>query len=105
MKTHRELQFENEYVCVWKTVISPEEPLEPHQHGSGRVIIPLQGGQLKRIEQCGRTTDMNLELHKAYWLHADKMHGNVNVGDTPVEILVVEMKQTKNRPLPSKPID
>jgi len=44
-KTYRELQFENEHVSVWKTVISKGEPLEMHRHSTGRVVIGLKGGE------------------------------------------------------------
>lgn len=108
-KTYRKLQFENEYVRVWKTVISPSQPLEMHKHSAGRVLIGLKGGKIQRVEDDGTLTDMDLETHKAYWQTADPhsggMHGDVNLGDEPVEIMVVEMKHPKDRPLPSMPID
>jgi len=108
-KTYRELQFENEHVCVWKTVISQGEPLEMHRHSTERVVIGLKGGKLKRIAQTGSSSEMNLETHKAYWLTADpqcgEKHSDVNLGEEPIEVMVIEMKQPKDRPLPSKPID
>jgi len=38
------------------------------------------------------------------WVHKEKK-GDVNLGEEPIEVMVIEMKQPKDRPLPSKPID
>lgn len=108
-KTYRELQFENEHVCVWKTVISSDQPLEMHKHSTGRVLIGLKGGKLQRVNEDGSSSDMDLETHKAYWLTADPcnegLHGDTNLDKEPVEVMIVEMKQPRDRPLPSRPID
>jgi hypothetical protein len=94
-KVYRELQFENDTVRVWKTVIPPQQKLEMHRHEGGRVIIPLKGGKLKKIEDTGKTSDLNFETHKAYWLAADpvnELHGDINLSPEPVELMVVELK-------------
>ena len=104
-KTYRELQFENEHVSVWKTVISPDQPLEKHRHDVGRVIVGLKGGKIKRIDANGLSSDLQLDTHKAYWLHADDQHEDINLGSDPIEVMVIEMKKPKDRPLPSIPID
>jgi hypothetical protein len=38
IQTHRVLQFENEHVKVWKTIIMPHQPLKMHRHDCSRVI-------------------------------------------------------------------
>ena len=100
VKTYHELQFENEHVRVWKTVIAPNQPLETDKDAEGHVVIGLKGGELKQ----GDGKDVCFETHKAYWLTA-KAHGTINLGKEPVEIMVIEMKGLQDSPLPSIPID
>lgn len=109
MPTYRELQFENEHVSVWKTVISPDHPLPMHRHNNGRVVISLNGGELMRINENGSCNPIAFEAHKAYWLAADQehegLHGDLNVNSEPVVVMVIEMKHPQGRPFPPKPID
>lgn len=96
IETHRELQFENEYVKVWKTVIMPNQPLKMHRHDSGRVVVGLKGGSLTKIEETGETSELVLETGKAYWLAEDPkgtLHGDINESDEPIEVMVIEVKQ------------
>jgi hypothetical protein len=89
-------QFENEDVRVWKTVVTPHNPLAMHRHEHPRIIIPLAGGTMKIFEQDGQTTVHSWETGKAYWLPAsppNTMHSDVNAGDKPIEVMVVELKK------------
>jgi quercetin dioxygenase-like cupin family protein len=98
VETQRIPQFENAHVKVWKSVISPNAPLAPHRHEHGRVIIALQGGTLKVVEQSGASDTQVWETGKAYWLPANApntMHSDVNTGDRPIEVMVVEVKDDK----------
>ena len=97
-ETQRIPQFENEHVKVWKSVISPNVPLPLHRHEHGRVIIALQGGTMKIAEQTGGSVTQVWETGKAYWLPANlpnTMHRDINVGDRPIEVMVVEVKDDK----------
>ena len=98
-RTHRTLQFENDHVKVWKTIIMPHEPLTMHRHDSARVIIGLKGGSLTKIEENGERSQLIFETGKAYWLTEDPpgtLHGDVNESDEPIEVMVIEVKtQTK----------
>ena len=51
--TYLELQFENDAVKVWKTVIMPHQPLKLHRHDCSRVVVGLKGGTLTKIEETG----------------------------------------------------
>lgn len=91
----RELQFENEKVRVWKTMIPPHDQLELHRHAADRVVIGLKGGLLKRIEATGEESDLKFEFGKAYWLPKDPegtLHGDLNVSSQAVEVMVIELK-------------
>ena len=93
--TQRIPQFENEHVEVWKSIIMPDQPLTMHRHDSPRAIIALRGGTLTVTSDAGDTHDMTWETGSAYWLEADtpgEMHGDVNNGTDPVEVIVVQLK-------------
>ena len=42
--TRRIPQFENDDVRVWKSIITPRQPLSMHRHDHPRAIIALAGG-------------------------------------------------------------
>ena len=93
--TGRTPQFENEHVQVWKSVIAPNQPLEMHRHDNPRAIIALQGGTLTVVSDAGERREMTWETGRAYWLNADppgELHGDVNMGPEPVEVIVVQLK-------------
>lgn len=93
--TGRTPQFENEHVQVWKSVIAPDQPLEMHRHDNPRAIIALKGGTLTVVSDAGERRDMTWETGRAYWLDADppgELHGDVNEGPEPVEVIVVQLK-------------
>ena len=69
-----------------------------HRHDHPRVIIALQGGTMKIVEQGGASEQHVWETGKAYWLPANPpntMHADVNAGDKPIEVMVVELKHEK----------
>ncbi len=91
-------QFENDDVKVWKTVIMPNAPLTMHTHQHARVIIALSGGTMKIVSQSGASESQKWETGKAYWLSAEegkKPHADANAGTKPIEVMVVELKNTK----------
>ncbi len=97
--SRREPQFENSDVQVWKSIISPGTPLGLHRHDHGRALISLNGGVLNVVDAKGTVLDVyKLEAGKAMWLDADKpgtQHADVNPGKTPVEVIVVQLKNDK----------
>jgi len=97
-QTQRYPQFENDEVKVWKSVVMPNTPLAMHRHEHGRVIIALAGGTMKIVESRGGQETHEWETGKAYWLPKNapgEMHSDVNAGDKPIEVMVVELKNDK----------
>ena len=95
--THRELQFENEHVKVWKTIIMPHQPLKMHRHDCSRVVVSLKGGSLTRIEESGEKSQIIFDTGKAYWLTEDPpgtLHGDINESDEPIEVMLIEVKMS-----------
>jgi hypothetical protein len=95
--SRREPQFDNEHVRVWKTIIMPNQPLALHRHEFGRTIVALKGGALDVVDGQGKTMKTLVwETGKAYWLDKDpacEMHGDMNRGKEPMEVIVVEMRR------------
>ena len=96
-RTRREPQFENEHVKVWKSIVHPNQPLNMHRHEHGRALIALTDGTLNVVNESGEHVDTyEWEAGKAYWLDADppgEVHGDVNEGTEPVEVIVVELQK------------
>jgi len=96
--TQRIPQFENDDVKVWRSVVLPNSPLTMHRHEHPRVIIPLVGGTMKIVESTGASEEHHWETGKAYWLPANPpgtTHADVNAGDKPIEVMVVELEHEK----------
>lgn len=97
-QTERVPQFENGDVKVWKSVIYPNQPLTMHRHDHPRVIVALKGGTVEVVDQTGAREPHVWETGKAYWLPANPpntRHADVNTGDQPVEVMVVELTKEK----------
>ncbi len=95
-QTQRFPQFDNQDVKVWKSVVMPHSPLTMHRHEHPRVIIALRGGTMKIVDQQGKSEEHVWETGKAYWLPTNPpgtMHADVNAGDQPIEVMVVELEK------------
>jgi hypothetical protein len=95
-QTQRIPMFENDDVKVWKSVILPNAPLAMHRHEHPRIIVALSGGTMKIVQQNGPAEVHPWETGKAYWLPANPpntLHADVNAGDQPIEVVVVELKK------------
>lgn len=95
-QTQRFPQFDNEAVKVWKTVVLPHQPLAMHHHDHPRVIIALTGGTMNIVDPDGHVEPHQWETGKAYWLPAmppNTLHSDVNAGDKPMEVMVVELEK------------
>jgi beta-alanine degradation protein BauB len=97
-QTGREPQFENKAVKVWKSLVLPNNPLPMHRHEHPRVIIALRGGTMKILEGSGKSEVHEWDSGRAYWLDANApgtQHQDINVGDKPIEVMVVELENEK----------
>ncbi len=69
---HRIAEFENDEVRVWKAIVTPNAPLAMHRHEHPRVMVALDGGNMKIVQQTGGSEMNHWETGKAYWLPASK---------------------------------
>ena len=77
-------------------VVLPNNPLPLHRHEHPRVIIALRGGSMKILEESGKSETHEWRTGKAYWLDANAAgarHQDINVGDAPIEVMVVELQR------------
>jgi len=91
-------QFENDEVKVWKSVVLPHQPLAMHRHDHPRVLVGLTGGTLNFVDSGGTKEVLAVEAGKAYWLTAmppGAMHADLNVGEKPLEVMMIELKKEK----------
>ena len=95
-KTERIAQFENEEVKVWKSIVTPNAPLAMHRHDHPRVLIALVGGKMNIVSESGTAEPNDWKTGNAYWLPANppnQQHADVNAGNKPMEVMVVELKK------------
>lgn len=95
--TNRTVQFSNDKVSVWETVIYPDknQVLKMHRHEHDRVVVAFTDGLLKITNDKGKVHYLKLEKNKAYYLHrdiSDELHKDENMSSHPVRVLVVELK-------------
>jgi hypothetical protein len=79
-------------------VVLPDAALTMHRHEHPRVIIALSGGTMKIADQTCAAEEHVRRTGNAYWLPANPpntMHADVNGGDKPIEVMVVELEQEK----------
>jgi beta-alanine degradation protein BauB len=95
----REPQFENSELTVWKTTVLPKQPLALHRHDHGRALVALTDGVLQVTDKDNKVLDTyNLKAGTAMWLGKDppgQLHADVNPGDKPVQVIVVQLKNDK----------
>ena len=91
-------QFDNDAVKVWKSVVLPKQPLSLHRHDHPRVVVALTGGTMNFVDSSGTREEAVWEAGKAYWLPSmppGAMHADVNVGEKPVEVMLIELEKAQ----------
>lgn len=84
------LIMENDRVRVFKATFKPKEKAEMHHHPD-HVVYVLKEGKMK-ITSEGKSNLLDLKENQAMFLKAQD-HEAENIGDTTVEMLIVELKQ------------
>ena len=92
--THREKQFENKEVKVWKTTIEPGQPLKMHRHDKKRVVVALTDIDLTVINNRGQSHKIVMKKETARFLDADKpqeLHYDINNSTHPMKVMIIEL--------------
>lgn len=91
-----QLKFENEYVRVVEYEILPGEKEKWHVHPT-KVAYVLSGGNLKITTASGASFIVDDPTGQVRWQEAVGKHYGENVGNTPIRIVFIEMKQIAHR--------
>ncbi len=96
-KTIRIPQFSNQEVTIWKTIIYPNNNhiLKMHWHQYNRIVVALNNGVLKIVNDQGKIHYLKLEKDHAYYLTKDipgRLHSDENITKAPIKVLVIELK-------------
>jgi quercetin dioxygenase-like cupin family protein len=82
---------ENDNARVLEVIIKPGDSAKMHHHPQHMAYV-IKGGQL-RLTSGGKTQEMNLNDGEVVFL-TDQHHEAVNIGDSTIDLLVVEFKKT-----------
>ena len=82
---------------VWQTTIYPGdgEKLPLHRHEHNRVLVALEDGELKIVNDKSEMKTLTLSKNKAYFLEKDVLgekHTDVNTTGHPIRVMVIELK-------------
>jgi quercetin dioxygenase-like cupin family protein len=93
---HQKLEFENDQVRVLRFKFAPHEKSVMHDHPNF-VQILLTDSKARITTADGKTTESQVKAGDANWRSATK-HTVENIGDTPIEGIIVELKGTSKGP-------
>lgn len=91
-----EPQFENESVKIARVKIEPHEEIGLHRDAYPQVVIALKGGTMLRLESDGLIKEVSFPTGTAIFREMDppdELHKSVNPGDTPVELIIIQLKK------------
>jgi beta-alanine degradation protein BauB len=88
---HYKVILNNDQVRVLRAKYGPHEKSVMHEHPAS-VAVFMGDGHVKFTLADGTSQDINAKAHDATWADAGK-HLPENVGDTPFEAIVIELKK------------
>jgi quercetin dioxygenase-like cupin family protein len=87
---HYTVEFENDQVRVLRVVYGPGEKSVMHQH-TDAVAVYLTDGHLRITLPDGRMGEPTVKAGQSMW-HPAGAHLIENLGDTPFELVLTELK-------------
>jgi uncharacterized RmlC-like cupin family protein len=85
--------IDNPRVRILTALDRPHEPSAPHRHEVNRVMIYLDTGDQDISHPGAATEHLHWKAGDVAWSEAGGMHISENVGDAPLRIVEVEIKQ------------
>jgi quercetin dioxygenase-like cupin family protein len=98
---HYKVESENSHVRVLRAKYGPHEKSVMHSHPD-LVAIFLTDGRVKFTYPGGKTEVREMKAGQTLFTPAVR-HLPENLGDSDMEIILVELKTPKRRPAPKKP--
>ncbi len=87
---HYKVEFENNQARVLRITYGPHEKSVMHSHPAA-VAVFLRDQKAKFTLADGKTLEREMKAGQAIWMAAEK-HLPENVGDGPLELILVELK-------------
>ena len=88
---HYRMEFENAQVRVFRVKLGPKESIPLHEHALNRVVTYLTSQKVKVTTPDGKSELSQHGAGDASWGGPAK-HTEENLNDSPMEVLVVELK-------------
>lgn len=88
------VEVDNQQVRVVRRYHAPHEKVPMHSHPDGVVVYLTEVRQLS-TDSDGKTTQVNRHAGDVIWSPAHS-HSFVNLADTPIEAIEIELKPTTN---------
>jgi quercetin dioxygenase-like cupin family protein len=95
LEPHHHVRFQNGYVRVMETRLSPGEETLAHSHPIEAAVIFLTNGRMRIENEDGTSHESQLEANTVSFGAAAKIHRAVNIGAETVRVVSVEIL---NRP-------
>jgi quercetin dioxygenase-like cupin family protein len=93
---HYKVEFENDQVRVVRVTYAPGEKSPMHSHPN-HVFIFLSDGNTRFTLPDGRTLEGAAKAGNVGWASTDLTHAPENIGDKPLELILVETKPRARR--------
>lgn len=95
---------DNDLVRILAATQAPGEKTPLHRHARSRVIVFLDDGDLRTIDEQGGAKDEHWKAGQVVWSGPTGLHISQNPGATPLRIVEIELKAPPpGRPTARKP--
>lgn len=89
---HFKVEINNSRVRVIRYTLAPHETTAVHEHLRPHVEVQLTDSTEKTSVVGGKETTVQHKAGQVDWEGVVHKHTNENVGDTPIETIVIELK-------------
>ena len=97
--------IDNEAVKIINAVEAPAKKGAMHQHTVNRVMIYLDAGHRRIVQQDGKVQDFTVKAGEVAFDLAGGMHTSENLGKDPLRIVEVELKKAHGSPVSPVALD
>ena len=93
---HFKVELENEYARVIRVHVGPHEKLAQHKHPDTKsVTVYFTDYNVKVTDAAGKSSQASYKAKQVRFSDSTGAHQEENLGDAPVELLRVELKQAR----------
>jgi len=89
---HFKIELDNPHVRVLRFTLEPHGISIAHEHQTNHVEVQLTDSKEKEIFSDGKEHVSDNKAGHVEWEGAVGKHTNQNIGDTPIETIIIELK-------------